>query len=352
MKPKLQTHRTRLIIFSAISAVLGGALTIVWFPNTSGSEGTFLGKIFTATVLWGISSFLMSLFLQSLILLFQSRKQIIDFLRTPYSWSASLVVVLLSALPWLIKALIYQSEGGVAFLSIYGTVCFAPILVIGLIAAKNLSPRLNFSVAIKLLVVSALTWIVFILFLHGFAAIFFEPYIFSYPTQDELLSFFDFFWLTFLAVWFVWSKGIEISEKLPPRIEQFFITVKTYHPDVEFIVWSLMSILIYPFIVIVAETYHTDVLSTVGVWLDFTEFDKAAWRYSVGAIPLILGIAILIFLSFATIKLISQPTIAKRITANPSLSGFIAILWLFLLWWIFLSSIAANLNFLFPGEFG
>lgn len=350
MKSQIQPNRSGSVLFFALAAVLGVGLTIVWYPNTTGSHGTTWDKVFTAVSMWVISSFLMSGFLSFLIFLFLSRTKILDFLRTPYPWLVSLIVLALSVLPPLIEALIYWSEGGVVFLKMFGS-CFVPILLISLIAAGFLSPRLTLPVFIKLIIGGAFLCIGAVALFYGSEAIFFEPYVLVYPTRDEWLAYLAFFWFAFLAAWFVWSTGIRLRAILPSGIKQFINAVNTYHPDINFVLISIGAAWNFPFMIVAVEAYYNRIVSTIGVAMQFTSFDKAALRYFVSAIPLTLGLLIFLFLSFATIKLISQPTFAKNLTPSPPFSGLVAVFWLFVLWWIFFASITTHTNFLFPGEF-
>ena len=254
-------------------------------------------------------------------------------------------------MPWLIQALIFWRQGGAIFLEMYGKLIFIPVILFSLGAAANLSPRLNFSAFIKLLVGGVFLLGALIVFSSIFIAIFFEPYIPVYPSRDEWLAFLDFFWFAFLAAWYLWSASIRLREKLPLSIRKFITTINSYHPDLNFIILSCYLFLSYPFFIALTEEQYNNVVSTLGVWLQFTEFDKIAWLYAVSLIPITLAIGLLLFLGFATIKFISQPTIAKKITPSFPVSGFIAVLWLFFLWWIFFSSITTFVNFLFPGEY-
>ncbi len=350
MEPKLKTSRIRFTPLFIVSAILGIALSVWWFPQTSGSQDPYLERAFSAFIMWVISTYLIYVCLAFLGRIFQFRIKIITFLLNPYPRSVTLVVVALSALPWVIFTLIYWSQVGFGILIIYALLGFIPILIMGLLAAAFLSPRLTFTVAIKLLIGGGIIWIAVVSCIYVFFTIFFEPHTLN-PTRDDLFTLSSFFWLAFLAAWIAWSTGLVIKKHLPPSYRQFLTAVNTYTPDLNFIIVSLISTYVYPFTVVALEAEYNSVVTSVGKVFRFTSLDKAAWRIFLGLPSLFLGTLFLIFIVYATNRIFREPIIGKKLLKNPAISTIFILFWLFCLWWIFFSSTATYLNYLIPGEF-
>lgn len=349
----MQNKRKRIIYLSltAIFYIFMFVLLIKFLKSEAFLNPVISDKV--ARVVAPIILILGAIFVVYSIIISIIRKhdEILSFFRQSYTYKILILMVFLSLFPIMLIMIIYKHYDS-SLMRIYFYLILPMVIVLSLAAAATLKPKLNFKNFMKLFIVTTLLFLGYLYWVYSITVKVLGPVSFS---VDVWIPHLLFYWVFFLAVWFLWHLIKIIIDKVPAStkqvIQQANQKYQTFSPDFNFLINSLKYSLFYPLIISVAYLAFYMFAGYQNSVFILSEIEKTNLRVGLSILGVITGAIFLGFILLSIFKVYKNKISYFRITKDKYLNKLLFYIWEFILLWIFFSSTSFLINFISPGQY-